>query len=272
MPSIIENKQYWDGDYGWERGGDEWSRDWGTVPIQWYGTILPRIHRFLPAETIVEIGCGFGRWTQFLKDHCRRLVAVDLSEMCVAACRRRFETTPHVELRSNDGTSLAFVADGAADLVFSFDALPLVDRATIDAYLGQLPRILTRDGVAFLHHSNLGAYERILSPLQRFPRIGALLRGFGWPERDLHWRDPGVSAELVERLAMTHGLRCISQEIFRWGTKHLFVEAFSAFTKEGSRWNRPCARLKNIGFDREAANLRQLSPLYATEGGRDARH
>src|SRR5438874_933751 len=101
MATIASNKAYWDGKYEWRDGGDEWSRPWGGVRLQWYGTLLPRIHSFVPTGTILEIGCGYGRWTQFLKDLCDRLLVVDLSERCIAACRTRFSAAEHVEYSVN---------------------------------------------------------------------------------------------------------------------------------------------------------------------------
>ncbi len=71
MATIEENKQYWDFTYPWTKQGDEWSLAWGGVVQQWYWVLLPRIHAFVPAGTILEIGPGFGRWTQFLKDSGR---------------------------------------------------------------------------------------------------------------------------------------------------------------------------------------------------------
>jgi hypothetical protein len=46
MEPIEEKRKCWDGDYSWESRGEEWSRDWGTASMQWYGNILPRIHTF----------------------------------------------------------------------------------------------------------------------------------------------------------------------------------------------------------------------------------
>jgi hypothetical protein len=66
---VSENKAVWDGKYHWADGGDEWSAPWGGVAHQWYGSILPRIMPFVPANHIVEIACGKGRMTQFLKDY-----------------------------------------------------------------------------------------------------------------------------------------------------------------------------------------------------------
>ncbi|HEY6146995.1 MAG TPA: class I SAM-dependent methyltransferase, partial [Thermoanaerobaculia bacterium] len=83
MATIDENRSTWDGAYNWEHAGDEWSTHFGGPAMQWYGSLIPRIHSFLPSGTILEIACGFGRWTAFLKDQCKRLYAIDLSNACV---------------------------------------------------------------------------------------------------------------------------------------------------------------------------------------------
>ena len=68
MVSVNYNKKWWGQDYDWSEAGDEWSRPWGGPEAQWYGSLYPRIHRFLPTGQVLEIACGHGRWTQFLKD------------------------------------------------------------------------------------------------------------------------------------------------------------------------------------------------------------
>ena len=79
MPTIQELKDSYDvgGHYNWDERGDEWSFEWGGTDMEWYGTLLPRIHAFIPTDSIVEIGCGFGRWTDFLKDACKQLTAIE---------------------------------------------------------------------------------------------------------------------------------------------------------------------------------------------------
>ncbi|MCI0432967.1 MAG: class I SAM-dependent methyltransferase [Gemmatimonadetes bacterium] len=264
MPSIDDNKQWWDGGYAWtsKGGGDEWSRRWGAVSMQWYGTILPRIHRFLPAATILEIGCGYGRWTDYLKDRCQRLIAVDVSEECVEACGRRFREHRHVSCHANDGTSLQFVGDRSIDFAFSFDALPLVDVPTMDAYLAQLPRVLKGEGVAFLHHSNLGAYKRLYEAIRRIPALEGVLERAGVLDSDLYWRDADVSARIVQELATKHGLHCVSQEIIRWGTRFIAIDAFTVVTNSGSPPADGYQCLRNMHFDNEVAGLSRLAPLY----------
>src|SRR5262245_22451424 len=73
MGTIAENKTLWT-DYDWQEQGDEWSAEWGTTEILWWGTIRPRINAFVPTGTIREIAPGVGRCTQYLKDLCQRLM------------------------------------------------------------------------------------------------------------------------------------------------------------------------------------------------------
>lgn len=121
MPTIVENLFVWDTAYDWSQSGEEWSGDWGSSRMQWYGSILPRIGAFVPADTILEIAPGHGRWTTFLKDLCKRLIIVDLSETCIDRCRHRFGSCSHISYFVNDGKSLEMVADGSVDFIFSFD-------------------------------------------------------------------------------------------------------------------------------------------------------
>ena len=52
---------------------------------------------------------------------------------------------------------------------------------------------MTPDGIAFLHHSNLGEYARRLRLLERLPGVARLER-WGLVERNPHYRAPDVSA------------------------------------------------------------------------------
>src|SRR5215831_17264284 len=96
MPRIEENHSFWDELYHWPQSGEEWSKAWGGARMQWYGSILPRISAFLPADTILEVAPGYGRWTAFLKDLCKHLIIVDLSQSCIDRCRQRFANCSHL--------------------------------------------------------------------------------------------------------------------------------------------------------------------------------
>jgi ubiquinone/menaquinone biosynthesis C-methylase UbiE len=87
-------------------------------------------------------------------------MGVDLAESCVQACQERFATELHATFSVNDGLTLPMVADRSVDLVFSFDSLVHVEVDVISSYLRGFRRILSPNGVAFIHHSNLGIYHR----------------------------------------------------------------------------------------------------------------
>lgn len=262
MPTLAENKTVWDGSYSWEARGDEWSAQWGSVSSQWYSTLLPRIHGMLPAPTILEIACGYGRWTQFLRSFCDRLIAIDLSDECIEACKKRFASVSGIEYHVNDGKSLSMIEDDSVDFVFSFDSLVHADRSVIHAYLEQLPRILKDNGAAFLHHSNLGEYRSRYSLIRTIPKLEGLLITMGILDKFLHWRDPGVSGKEVAEIAAACGLSCISQEFVHWRTKRAMIDCMSVIVKRGSALERNNRIFRNPTFTAEADRATQLSSVY----------
>ena len=234
MPELEENITYWERDFHWRHGGDEWSDWWGSPEAQWRATVWPRVRAYLPAQRAVEIAPGFGRWTEFLREHCDELIGVDVAEKCVKACRRRFRRDRRLTFFANDGRSLPMVASGCAGFVFSFDSLVHVERDVMDAYVREVARILRDDGVAFLHHSNMAGYD-----------VGRHLP---------HWRSGSVSAETVAATASEVGLSCFAQELVPWGNDHDYLsDAFTWVARAGSRHDHPREVVTNEAFMDEAA-------------------
>lgn len=247
------------GGYDWSRGGEEWSDPWGNSEAQWYGTIFPRIRRFVPADTILEIASGFGRWTHYLAAHCQRLYAVDRVEKCIDACRLRFANNPRVRCYVNDGRSLAMVPDDSVDFVFSFDSLVHVKGVIIDAYLSQLATKLTADGVCFLHHSNFGQYSRGTG--KRKPgRLRRVLSRARLVDSYQH-RSPDMTAQVFRGIAQEHGLECVTQELVNWRGRQL-IDCFSVVTRPGSKFSAPFRMRRNGDFMKEAELIRRWSGIY----------
>ena len=244
MPTLDENRRHWQSTYGWPDGGEEWSQVWGDSATQWRGSILPRLAGLLPAGRALEIGAGFGRWSERLRPHCERLVLVDLAERCVEACRRRFAGDPAVDCRLSDGRTLPGVEARSLDLVFSFDSLVHAEADVLEAYAGELARTLADEGAAFLHHSNFGA---VLAA-----RPGAENR---------HWRGESASAEGFAAACSRHGLVCVAQEIVDWGGVE-DGDAFSLVVRAGSARDRGRTVRRNPHFMGEAQSVRIRSELY----------
>ncbi|MFA5026615.1 MAG: class I SAM-dependent methyltransferase [Candidatus Methylomirabilota bacterium] len=262
MPTVEENKTAWGGSYSWSQSGDEWSDDWGGPSMQWYGSILPRIHAFVPTGSILEIACGYGRWTHFLKDLCQRLTAVDLAERCIDACRARFAGSTHIKYVVNDGRSLAMIPEASVDFVFSFDSLVHADPSVLQAYLAELARILTKNGAAFIHHSNLGEYPRYRR-LEKLPRLYRLLGRLRLvDEVRPHWRDFNVTGAHVVGWARERGLCCINQELVNWRTRRTLMDCMSTIVRADSVHARELRVVRNVDFASEMRCLRRLADLY----------
>jgi SAM-dependent methyltransferase len=262
MPTIEQQVQTWDANYVWSERGEEWSEAWGGSEAQWFSAIYPRIHAFLPAATVLEIAPGFGRWTNYLKNYCQDLYAVDLAEACINFCQERFAASTHISYHVNDGKSLAMIPDSTLDFVFSFDSLVHAEADVLQVYLEQLAKKLKPNGIGFIHHSNMGEYRETFEWYDKLPDQ---LRGFllkrGWID-PRHWRAYSMTAGLFEQYCKEVGLQCISQEIINWGSKRL-IDCFSTFTLPGSVWSRQNIVTRNAGFMDEATAIRQLAPLYS---------
>ncbi len=240
--------------YDWKDAGEEWSEPWGGSAAQWSGTILPRIRDCLPAETILEIAPGFGRWTHYLKDYCQDLWVVDASSECVEACSRRFAAESHVRCCVNDGRSLSMVPDASVDFVFSFDSFVHLRREIVEAYLSELGRTLKIGGKGFIHHSNLGAYadslpERIPQPMRKLLRKVKIL---DWE----HHRNPTMSADIFRSLCAQTGLHCISQELINWRGRRL-IDCLSLLERGAPTENASTKIVRNPRFMHEAARIRR---------------
>lgn len=240
MPDLAENIASWEDNYDWESGGEEWSVPWGNSEAQWFGSIYPRIHRFLPAEHILEIAPGFGRWTRFLTLNSDRYTGVDLSERCIDTCRRRFNNVKHASFLTNNGLSLADVSNGSCNFVFSFDSLVHADLDVLQSYIPEILRVLATDGVAFIHHSNLLALDDAI----------------GQP----HWRSLSVSADNVASTIDSAGGSVIIQEIINWGGDHM-IDCFTLFSKQ--RNESASCRLQNYQFAEEVDFIREFQSPWS---------
>jgi hypothetical protein len=241
-------------DYEWIAAGEEWSEPWGGSAAQWFGSILPRIQVALPAETIVEIGSGFGRWSYYLRQHCDQLHLVDPHPQCMEACRRRFGSDSKVSFHLNQGDSLATIPDGSVDFLFSFDSLVHVKSQTIETYAGQLAAKLKPDGLAFIHHSNLGEFASSLARRARALRKGK-------PPGADHQRDPDMTAGLFRELCERNGLKIVCQELINWRGRRL-IDCFSTVARHDSKWESASRPYRNSDFMREAELIRRLAKHY----------
>ena len=259
MPTIEENQEFWNDRFHWgTHRGDVWSNHWGGPKAQWQWCVYPRIRQHLPTTTVLEIGPGMGRWTQFLRMFCEKLIAVELSPRCLEVCRERFGDQG-MEYHLGDGRTLGPISDGSVDFAFSFESLIHTESDDLASYLRELVRVLRPGGVCFLHHSNLGSYKRYYKWVRRFPKpLRELLQGRGLLDFD-GLRAPSVSRVNVAKRAEELGFSLLSQELVPWGGKRL-IDCFSVFVLGPP--DRRFQLLENQRFVQRAAEIALLARAY----------
>jgi SAM-dependent methyltransferase len=245
MPDLQWNRETWDGWYNWRSSGEEWSIPWGTSRAQWFATILPRLGTFLPARHMLEIGPGFGRWTQFLLPIAGNYFGVDISEKCVKACSERFAGHTHARFLQNDGQSLECMAGNSLDLVFSYDTLVHAECEVIAAYVAQIVPLLSATGVAFIHHSNMAALPE--------------------PKNTAN-RSQTVSAEIFEQLVRLSGGRVLLQETIAW-EQDVMSDCYTTFCRADAYQGIETLHLADVHSQkRETASARDRFQHYLKLG------
>lgn len=264
MPSVDDNRRTWDA-YQWPEDGDEWSAPWGGASNQWRRSIFPRITAYLPVRTILEIGPGHGRWSRFLIEQCARLLLVDSSAACIEVCKQRFvDAARPIEYHVNDGYSLGMVTDGSVDFAFSFDSLVHAEIDVLRAYVTQLECKLSADGVAFLHHSNTGAYPLRVALARRLPerarrRVRRITRAL---PNIAAWRAESVTAAAVASACEAAGLCVMRQELINWCDTVCLVDCLTTITRRASAHaGAPAELVSNPHFMGEAVRPDQSSEI-----------
>jgi SAM-dependent methyltransferase len=263
MPDLDAIRQTWNQPSGWVSGGDEWSGPWGGTESLWWGSLVPRIHAFLPAAVVLELGPGEGRWSQYLRALADELVLVDVAEHCVSRCSELFEGDPGASVHLGDGLSLPMVGDRSVDFAFSFDSLVHAESNVLESYAHELARTLKPDGIAFIHHSNMAVYRRAAAVARATPeKLRRRLTIHGLLVNVFAWRAESASAGEFASFCEQAGLACVGQELIAWHYGRHLTDAISLVTPRGSRWERPNRVVRNPAFMREARLRERLVPLY----------
>lgn len=253
MASVEENRRYWEKIYDWSQEGEEWSRGWGGTEALWHASLQPRIARFLPAATILELAPGYGRFTPYLAAHSKTYLGVDIAPNCVEFCQERF---PEHRFFCNDGQTLPMIESGSVDFVFSFFSLIHAEKETVASYLQEFARILKPTGGGFVHHSNLAEHRPYFQRVERLPKwVSQRLFQIGLIDLP-QWRASTVSTQIFSEAAHKAGLKLLCQEKVSFGSSRT-IDAFSSFVRADSPWRAEGHLWHHPAFMNEAMRVRQ---------------
>lgn len=124
----------------------------GASPGPLYKVIDRYIRPYVTSDTtVLEIGCGGGRWTRYLIG-ARKLIAVDIDPVFFAPLRARFPQA-QLEFYQSSGFELADIPDESIDYVFSFGTFVHIEPDGIAAYLAEIKRVLRPGGQAVIQYA-----------------------------------------------------------------------------------------------------------------------
>ncbi|MDG4878773.1 class I SAM-dependent methyltransferase [Mesorhizobium sp. WSM4935] len=100
-------------------------------------------------KTILDIGCGIGRFESALRQRVKRIVGIDISSGMLDIARQRCAGLGNVEFRQTSGLDLGEFVAGGFDGVLAVDCFPyLVLAGVADRHFSEIARLLRPGGLA----------------------------------------------------------------------------------------------------------------------------
>lgn len=150
--SVSQNRLTWN-KWNWNELGEEWTKSQG-----WKDKLVNEIIQKLIPEnsSIIEIGPGGGRWSEYLLKKASVLDLVDISEKCLELCHQRFGNNSELRYNLINEVKFNFAEDNSIDVVFSYDVFVHIDKEQITQYFTEFERVLKSTGRIILHYSKVG--------------------------------------------------------------------------------------------------------------------
>lgn len=104
----------------------------------------------LEEATILEIGCGTGRFLKPLAPRFKKVIGVDISNVLLESAKKYCASWKNIEYHQNDGSTLSKFESDSLEYVFSMGVFQHVtDFNVIASYIKEALRILKEDGLFF---------------------------------------------------------------------------------------------------------------------------
>ena len=124
-------------------------------------TIILEHLRLFPGCLVLDMGCGTGIFSQFIRTHSGipvEIVCVDISEKMLEVAKGKLGTDGSISYVCGDATSIDF-PDGSSDRIICYSCLPHIQEKA--AAIENFRRMLKKGGLLVIAHSD--GYEKINS-------------------------------------------------------------------------------------------------------------
>lgn len=100
-------------------------------------------------RSVLQIGCGIGRFELALAPYVREAHGIDVSSEMIKVAERRCEALPNVFLAKSSGQDLSLFADRSFDLVYAVDTFPYLVQSgasLVERHFEEARRVLRPGG------------------------------------------------------------------------------------------------------------------------------
>ena len=155
--------------------------------------------------TVMDFACGEGRIVNQIRDRYQRIICCDLPKEPLEVCKERFKDSLNIQYAPSTEKGIEFMSE-ECNAVYSWDAMVHFDYSMLKFYLQEIYRVLKKDGIAIIHHSNL--------------------KNISDAHCEENWLNnsgnrSNVSKEEVYRLADEAGFAVLEQKCIDWGVKDM---------------------------------------------------
>ncbi len=154
---------------------------------------LRRIVSFTGVETLVELGCGTGRWIEALAGSVRSYIGVDFSAGSLALARARVQTRSLRNVTLVQSSALEFEPPGPIDVLYLSGVTQYLEDAELAALLSRLAPHLA-PGAVVIDRSTLHRRHRKVTDSKGYYSIyrtgDELMRAFAGAGLRCFYREP----------------------------------------------------------------------------------
>ena len=191
--------------FNWENYYND-AENASKVQIEKY--ISPVLDKYKPNisfESVVDFACGKGRIAEYFVGFSNALYCVDINAESIKYCENRFKNEQNVTCIVSSEYGFDIDTESVT-FIFSWDAMVHFDYRSIDIAFGEFYRVLSHNGYALIHHSNLAENKNFKA-------------SDNWVENP-HCRS-NIGLNDIERLAKKHGFSIVEQSTIDWDFSNL---------------------------------------------------
>ncbi|AVH71769.1 class I SAM-dependent methyltransferase [Nostoc sp. 'Lobaria pulmonaria (5183) cyanobiont'] len=176
----------------------------------------PILTQLLPSASnasVLEIGCGLGRFSRALSKRFRSVIAVDVADEMIRQAKELSSEEQYANLKfyTNDGTSLSLIESESVDFVFSYEVFQhMPSLKVILNNFTEIRRVIKITGKALIH-----LRTETVSPLTKFQIFAKshlpkfLLKLLGLSSIDKTWTGTTLNTKNIDQLCKSTGLEIL---------------------------------------------------------------